>query len=162
MAREFDLLGDPIPENFGKPGANGHTPNAETCRKVRVLLVAGLTKARIAEELGITLPTLNKHYFRSGRVKVEAAKEAARADQRARLMLKLDEAVSAGNVSAMRALKVILDEEDIKQAARDAAGEGKPEKKRAAPIPPGKKAQLTAAAAAALEEDDLLNPEWTH
>ncbi len=161
MAREFDLLGDPIPENHGKPGANGHTPTAETLRKVRVLLVSGMPKKRIAEELGISMPTLTKHYFHSGKVKVKLAHEFALAEQRAKVLLQLDEAASGGNVSAMKAMKKILDEEDMKLLAAQAAGDtGEPAKTR--PMPKGKKEQLTAGAAAAIESDPLLDPERMH
>ncbi|MCA0922181.1 hypothetical protein [Pseudooceanicola nanhaiensis] len=161
MARDFDLLGDPIPANHGKPGANGHTPNAKSLNKVRMLHVAGVPKKEIAEELGISQPTLNKHYFQNGRLNLKDARAAARKQARAKILLRLDEAADAGNVSAMKAIKAILDEEDMAELARQAVGDDAPKRKEA-PLPKGKKEQLTAEAAAVIEDDDLLNPERFH
>ncbi len=83
MNRKFGLLGDPIPENHGKPGANGHVPTAENARKIRVLLVVDMKKAQIARYLGITFPTLNKHYFQSGKVNLQHSREHVAFPQRA-------------------------------------------------------------------------------
>ncbi|WP_136441623.1 hypothetical protein [Pacificoceanicola onchidii] len=160
MTQKFDLLGDPIPDNHGKPGANGHIATAENVSKVRGLLASGKDKRDIALELGITLPTLTKHYFQSGKLSVKNARRKARADLRAKLMLKLDEQVGKGNVSAMRTMKQILDEEDVRDAAQEAATA--PTATKPAALPKGKKEALTAAAEQAIDADPLLNPEHLH
>lgn len=159
MPREFDLLGDPIPENHGKPGANGHTPTAESVSKVRSLLAADMDLKDIAVELGITAPTLRKHYFQNGKINVKDAKRRARQEQRAKLMLKLDEQVDKGNVSAIRTMKQILDEEDkaadFKELAQGNSSKGT--QKKDPPMPKGKKDQLQRAATDAWESDPLLS-----
>ena len=159
MPREFDLLGDPIPDNHGKPGANGHTPTAESINKVRGLLAADVDLKDIALELGITAPTLRKHYFQSGKIKVKDAKQRARQELRAKLMLKLDEQVDKGNVSAIKTMKQILDEED-KAAEFKELQQGNSSadaKKKDPPMAKGKKDQLQKAAADAWESDPLLS-----
>ncbi len=158
MARDFDLLGDPIPDNHGKPGANGHVPNAKTISKVRVLLVSGLTKKEIARALGISTPTLSKHYFNSGRINLRHARDMALAEQKAKTLLRLDEAADAGNVSAMKAMRAILQEEILRDNARDAQGGAAQKPTKAKVLSQGKKAQLSDAAQAALDNDPLLKP----
>ena len=64
MTVEFDLLSDPIPENFGKRGRPPHILTPENRNKVRLLLPFDWTDSRIAQALRITGATLRKHYFR--------------------------------------------------------------------------------------------------
>lgn len=109
MDRKFDLLGDPIPEGRGEPGRTGHIPTAENARKIRALLVAGLKNQQIARELGISVPTLRKHYFQSGKINARLAREMAVAEMRARNILRLDAQADKGSVSAMRALEPLLE-----------------------------------------------------
>ncbi|WP_344716416.1 hypothetical protein [Sagittula marina] len=110
---EFDLLGDPIPEGRGKAGRTGHVPTSENASKIRTLLVAGMTNAQIAQQLGITVPTLRKHYFHSGRVKPKLAREMAVSESKAKLMLQLQGQADKGSVSAMKALYAIFDKAEL-------------------------------------------------
>lgn len=119
--RNFDLLGDPIPEGRGEPGRTGHIATRENISRVRQLLVAGLTKARIAEELGITSPTLNKHYFASGKINTRQAREMAIAESRAKIMLQLGREADSGNVSAMKTLLKEIDRAQLGLLDRDAS-----------------------------------------
>ena len=144
MAREFDLLGDPVPENFGKPGANGHVPTAEKLNKVRLLVVAKWTAKQIADELGISVPTLNKHYFRNASIKRSRA--IAIAEAQGRVMLQLDLAASEGSVSAMKELK-----KQFERAELELYGKELTDPKKAMPI--GKKELRKRAAASP-------DPEW--
>ena len=48
-----DLLGDPIPENWGKRGRPPHIPTERNRNKIRLLLALGWTKARITRALRI-------------------------------------------------------------------------------------------------------------
>lgn len=156
VAKLFDLLGDPIPDNKGNAGANGHVATAENVRKIRVLLVAGLPKARIAEQLGITSPTLNKHYFQSGKINHRHAREMALAEQRGKVLLRLDAAVDDGKVAAMKAMKSIIDEQEINDQAKRAAGREAPTRER--PLSVGKKTQLSEGAAEHLKKHPMLRP----
>ena len=76
MAKEnpgrFDLLGDPIPEGWGKRGRPPHIPTMRNRNKIRVLLALGWSKRWIASAIGITKATLQKHYFVELRQRDEA------------------------------------------------------------------------------------------
>lgn len=109
MNPKFDLLGDPIPEGRGKPGRTGHVPTSENARKIRALLVAGMKPAEIAKQLGISGPTLRKHYFANGKINVKMARQMATSEMRARNILRLDAQADKGNVSAMRTLETLID-----------------------------------------------------
>lgn len=119
MNQKFDLLGDPIPDGRGEPGRTGHIPTAENARRIRALLVAGMTNTQIAADLGITVPTLRKHYFHNGKVNAKLAREMAIAEMRARNVLRLDAEADKGNVSAMRALEPILEKAQRDMAERE-------------------------------------------
>ncbi len=64
MTGDFDLPGDPTPENWGQRGRPAHIPAERNRNKIRLLLAIGLTNTRIARALGSTGATLGKHYFR--------------------------------------------------------------------------------------------------
>lgn len=117
MVRDFDLLGDPIPEGRGKPGATGHIPTAERVNKVRLLVVARWTSQQIAAEIGVSVPTLNRHYFRNGSIK--RAREVVIAEARGRVFLQLDRAAEAGSVSAMKELGKLVLAEELRGMASD-------------------------------------------
>jgi len=93
----FDLLGDPIPPNFGRRGRPPHIPTKENSNKIMLLLAQGWTDARIAGALGITVPTLKKHYF-----SVLKARDVARDRVEAIGLISLWNMGRAGNVAAMK------------------------------------------------------------
>lgn len=97
FAPEFDLLGDPIPPNWGKRGRPPHVPTRENASKVMLLLAQGWTDVRIAGALGITVPTLRKHYFRQLK-----ARDVARDRAEAIGLLTLWNMGREGNVAAMK------------------------------------------------------------
>lgn len=59
-----DLLGDPIDPHHGCRGRPRHIPTAERRRQARELRAAGASQEAIAAALGITIPTLTRHYRR--------------------------------------------------------------------------------------------------
>jgi hypothetical protein len=129
MDPKFDLLGDPIPEGRGKAGRTGHIPTAENARKIRTLLVAGMKPERIAQQMGISVPTLRKHYFQNGKVNAKLARQFAIAEMRARKLLRLDEQADKGNVSAIRTMSAEMDRIE-REIAEDAVGKNaKPKEK---------------------------------
>ncbi|WOI30053.1 hypothetical protein [Sulfitobacter dubius] len=83
------------------------------------MLVAGLNNSQIARELGISVPTLRKHYFQSGKIKAKMAREMAIAEMRARNILRLDAQADKGSVSAMRALEPLLEKAEREIAERE-------------------------------------------
>lgn len=99
MALNFDLLGDPIPENHGGRGRPPHIPTTENRSQVRVLLGLGWTPVAIARSLRITLPTLRKHYFSELRDR-EMARFQLKAAQ---IMMEYREA-DKGNAGMIKAL----------------------------------------------------------
>lgn len=144
----FDLLGHPIPDGRGEPGRTGHIPTPEIASKIRTLLVSGLNLERIAPEVGISVPTLRKHYFASGRIKAKQARAMALAEARAKNLLQLQMAADTGNVSAMKAIEKILDRETARLLDDEVT---RPEREPA----PGKK-QIARNAARAAEDELAL------
>lgn len=109
LRREFDLFGHPLPRNLGRAGRNEHVATAENIDKVRALLLAGWRGDAIAQELGISEPTLRKHYFRT----IDAARRQALAESRAKVMVQLAGAAGTGNVSAMKELLRVIGEQEM-------------------------------------------------
>jgi predicted transcriptional regulator len=115
---EFDLLGDPIPRNHGERGRPEHAFDPKIAKTIRVLLCADMTLGRIAREVGLSAPTLRKVYFQSGKISRAQARKVALAEQKAKMLLRLDAAADSGNVSAMKAQINMLEREIF--AIRDA------------------------------------------
>lgn len=93
----FDLLGDPIPPNKGKRGRPQHVPTKGNANKIMLLLAQGWTDVRIAGALGITIPTLKKHYF-----SVLKTRDIARDRVESIGLLSLWNMGREGNVAAMK------------------------------------------------------------
>lgn len=159
MPENFDLLGDPIPEGFGKRGRPPHLPTQKNRNKVMLLQALDWSAERIAKALGITTPTLRKHYFRELRARAEARQRVEGA-----LLARLWEKVDAGDVGAMKAFRQVLDRHDLVNGHAAFAGTEIP-RPLPAPAKPerlGKKEQAVADAATAgagtAWGEDLLPP----
>jgi hypothetical protein len=126
MARDLDLLGDPIPEGHGEPGRPEHIPTVQNRNKVRLLLAMGHTQAKVAAALDVDPKTLRKHYS-----------PELQSRRRARAVLEgaLTYAVAAkaleGDVPAYREMRKLLDKVD--QAETDASLRGAAPKPERAP-----------------------------
>ena len=122
MPGDFDLLGDPIPEGFGKRGRPPHVPDDKKRIKVKLLLAVGRTDAEIARALGITDKTLSKYYFRELR-----SRDDARFQVEGTRLLKLYEAAEEGKVAANKELGKILEKAALadNEFAKRAAAIGK-------------------------------------
>jgi hypothetical protein len=156
VAVDFDLLGDPISPNRGEPGRPIRVATSQEVSKVRVLLRAGLGKKRIADEIGVSLPVLNRLFFASGKVSYRHARAAAIAEARAKTLLQLEAAADGGNVSAMKAQLKAQEAElrDLVDGEVAAGRGGNPGATKAPrPMPAGKKE--AARAAAMVVEDEL-------
>jgi hypothetical protein len=124
MALNFDLLGDPIPENWGRRGRPQHVPTQENRSKIRLLLGFGWTAERIARALRVSKPTLRKHYF----AELRHADEARDALKAAHLMMVYRQA-DAGNVGAIKELGRLIERDELERIPqRRRAEEPKPEK----------------------------------
>jgi hypothetical protein len=111
MDGKFDLLGDPIPEGWGKRGRPPHMVTEEKRCKVKLLLAIGRKNHEIAAALGISEPTLRKNYFREMR-----SREEAKFQLEGTRLLRMYEQVEAGNVGAIKELGKVLE-----KAERDAS-----------------------------------------
>ncbi len=114
MAENFDLLGDPIPEGFGKRGRPPHIPSTEKRNKVILLLALGKDNDCIARALGITKPTLKKHYFRELKVRDEARDRV----DGIRVMALWCQ-VREGNVAALKEFNRLMERVDLETAERE-------------------------------------------
>lgn len=111
MAENLDLLGWPIPEarDAGRPE---HVPTEENRNKIMMLLVFKKTNAEIAKAVGLSVPTLRKHYLqelsqrRIARLQLDATRWAA-----------LYAKVVAGDVSANKELGKVLESHDRAELA---------------------------------------------
>lgn len=139
MSEGFDLLGDPIPEGFGRRGRPPHLVTDEKRLKVRVLLAFTGDEDEVADGLGITVKTLRKHYFRE-----LADKRRANRMLKATLLTSLMKEAEAGNATAIDKLFKRLDKHDL--ALLSEAVQGRGEDKSKAEEKLGKKDQQRRAA----------------
>jgi hypothetical protein len=151
------LFGWPAMPWKGMRGRPPHVPCEKSVNKVKMLLAFGWANSRIANALGISEPTLRRHYFSV--LKVRAIARDALDARRAELLWAQ---VEKGNVGAMKAFDRILSENDIMTRARRLRDdeveddEEAPVQKRSGYI--GKKGLATDAAQAALAIDPDLQP----
>lgn len=114
MDLDFDLLGDPIPEGWGKRGRPPHVPNDEKRNKVMMLMAMGWPDERIGNALGITAKTLRKHYFPQLK-----ARDHARDRVEGARMSALWAAVQSGSVPAIKYLGEVFARLDLARTARE-------------------------------------------
>ena len=146
MDGNFDLFGMPVPDGFGKRGRPEHMVTLESTNKVKLLLALGWSNERIAHALGLSLPTLRKHYFQ-----VLKVRDFQRDMLDAARLSKLWELGMAGNVAAMREFDRMLERNDAMMA--DAKWRGGDDETPAQKEKLGKKEQAQIAAAAVEESD---------
>jgi len=108
MFENFDLFGDPIPDNWGRRGRPAHIITRENRNKCLLLAALGWNNERIARALHITAPTLKRNYFRELRFRDE---QRDRLD--ASLAMRLWKEVEAGNVAAMKEFRRLLERNDL-------------------------------------------------
>lgn len=143
MGGDFDLFGMPVECLRPVRGRPQHVPCEKTENKIKVLLAFGWTNARIAAAVGLSEPTLRKHYFR-----VLRQRDAQRDRMTAEMALKLLEQGMAGNVASMKAFAALMERNDRMAASQrfeDAQRDDEADEVEA-PEPQGKKARAAAAA----------------
>lgn len=159
MSENFDLLGDPIPENRGKRGRPAHIPTRKNRNKVMMLLAMGWTDQGVANALGVSIPTLNKHYFRELKLR-----DIARDRLKATHMEMLWEQAKKGSVPAIKEFRKLMDKVEAEDAEQHfltrAAGTPMP---RQAKLGKKEEADLAANSAGYGTDwgDDLLGPGRT-
>lgn len=124
----LDLFGFPIPEPRDKAGRPEHVPTDENRNKIMMMMVFGCTNADLAKSIGVSVPTLRKHYLQQlqqrsvARLQLDAVRRAA-----------LFNKVRAGDVSAIKELdrqlgRLDLDNLAEKVATRPRADDRAPER----------------------------------
>lgn len=129
MEPNFDLFGNPVRAGHGERGRPSYEASVQDRNKVKLLLALGWVNQRIANALGISLPTL-KRYFRA-ELKIRDAMRD-RLDAR-RFEIAMEQA-NAGNMTALKVLGDLIDRSD-RMAFEHAMGESD----RKAEKPTGKK-----------------------
>ena len=116
-----DLFGCPVRRERGR-GRPAHVWTLENSNKVNLLFACGYDIKDVAAALGITQPTLRKHYFSE----VEQ-RRVARIRVRALQLERLNRAADAGNVAAEKALAGMIQGEVVKVISdRKAASQSAP------------------------------------
>lgn len=122
---ELDLFGDPVFNRCAKRGRPEHVATARNRQKVDLLFAVGYDVKEVAQAMGISQPTLRKHYFSS----VEKRDSADRRVE-AELLVELIGQVKDGKTGAATELFKRLDRGRLdKMAARHRAPEPKAAKK---------------------------------
>ena len=141
---------EPLPlKGRGRPS---HVRSEEKVNKVMVLLAMDKSNLQIANALGITEPTLRKHYFPELKVRA-MARDALEAE----VLVALVGEAKAGSVGAFKQVQARFDRIEMALRAKAIAGdEDRKPQQRA--IPKGKKDQAKQAAEDVLAENPLFNP----
>lgn len=117
----LDLFGDPVPANRGRKGRPEHVPTKENCNKVKMLLALGWRPDDVAGALGITAPTLRKHYSSELR-----QRDRQRLRLRARLKMLLWGQCEVGNVTAIKEFVRQMEAAEAARASAEFVGERAP------------------------------------
>ncbi len=151
------LFGWPAMPWKGARGRPPHVATEENINKVKLLMALDWTVERIANALGITQPTLRRHYISV--LKLRALARDALDARRAELLW---QQVEKGNVGAMKQFGLMVEEADRRSKSRLAAEQ---EEEEEAPRTPAKTSgyvrktdRAADAAQAALMIDPDLNP----
>lgn len=126
---ERDLFGVPVTVRLRGRGRPAHEWSEEKSNRVKMMLALGWGVERIAGVLGISVPTLRKHYLAELKIR-----DIARDALIVRQAEKLQELSEAGNVGAIKTLGALLEKNDrallAAAARREGAGEAGPERRR--------------------------------
>ncbi|WP_019998760.1 hypothetical protein [Aureimonas ureilytica] len=152
MSHDVDLFGDPIPPGHGRRGRPAHVPTRASRDKVLIGLALGWSNERIANGMGLSLPTLRKAYAAELKTR-----EMARDRMDLRIVEKLFEGVNAGNVGAIKELRKVVERNDMMVAA-DAARFKPREAEEEKSKPLGKKEQRQANADAQTSQGRFAVP----
>ena len=117
----LDLFGDPIAVALEGRGRPEHRWSLENSNKVLLAFARGLSVKEAATAIGVSVPTLRKHY---------SSEVAKRADARLRMemtqLARLNAGAQAGNVSAEKELFKRLDKAALADLANRVSDRGAP------------------------------------
>lgn len=139
-SEDVDLFGDPVIHRGGKRGRPEHVRTERNANKVSLLFALGHEVKDVAAAIGITQPTLRKHYFSE-----VSQRTAMQLKLKAEVLAQLFDQAKAGNVGAM---KKLLDQAErgelvsLNAAVKNRKTDDKPKKA----LPVGKKQEQQALA----------------
>lgn len=107
----FDLLGHPVSANKGEKARPQHAPSTENLEKIILLLGMGRSEADCAAAIGLSVPTMKKHYFSHPEVRL--AKRHAALVVEGELLRRLNEQSLAGKTAATEKLLKRLDKAQL-------------------------------------------------
>ena len=114
MTEEIDLFGNPFVEKPTRRGRPPHEVTKKTRNRVSMLVALGWTNPRIASAMGVTLPTLHKHYF------YELGQRTVARDRLELRRLELAwELAESGNVGAFKEFGKLLERNDRMEIERE-------------------------------------------
>lgn len=139
ISGRIDLFGEPLRETRDGPGRPEHCWSQENSNKINLMFAAGHDVKAAAKSIGISVPTLRKHYFaevekwRTARLRLEATQ-----------LNRLNKAAEAGSVAADKELHKRVEKGALRQLSDRIASraEAKPKAQRI-----GKKEERKIAAA---------------
>ncbi|ARM12118.1 MULTISPECIES: hypothetical protein [Rhizobium] len=114
MADDLDLFGNPYHSAGRGQGRPEHVPTEENIINVMVLLASGMTNAEVAKTVGLSTPTLRKHYFH-----LLKQREVMLARLKARLRTAQIQQGLAGNAAALSGALKMLDGVTAEKVNRD-------------------------------------------
>lgn len=96
---ETDLFGEPVVERSEGRGRPGHRRTRESSNKVLLMFALGRSEKQAATAIGVSVPTLRKHYFSECQKRREAALKLE-----ATQLERLNKRAADGNVTAEKEL----------------------------------------------------------
>ncbi|WP_336801466.1 hypothetical protein [Kaistia sp. MMO-174] len=116
MAQDLDLFGNPLVVADPKLGRPPHEPTEENIIFIMVLLAAGYTNKQVAATLGLTVPTLRKHYLH-----LLKQKDLMLDRMRTKLRVSQIKQGLGGNATALNAALATLDKIQAENAEKKVA-----------------------------------------
>jgi hypothetical protein len=117
MNDDFDLFGNPYDASPKKAGRPEHVPTEENIINIMVLLASGMTNREVAKTVGLSVPTLRKHYLH-----LTKSREVLLSRLKAKLRTAQIQQGLAGNAAALAASLRMLDTVSAERVARDLQG----------------------------------------
>lgn len=114
-------------------GRPRHEPTGRSRDRVRILVAAGMGTAEIAVALGISEPTVRRHYA--------AELATGGAEKRAELIERLYRTAMAGNTTALREMLAMIDKAALERVADTVDARAQSDAASRKPETPGKKEQ---------------------
>lgn len=137
----LDLFGQPVRQRREGRGRPEHVWSLQNSQKINLLFACGRDIKDVAAAVGLSVPTLRKHYFSE----CEGRRHAA-IRMRALQLSRLNAEADKGNVAAEKALAGMIQSEQVRAVSDQVVARGRSVRPDPKPEPLGKKAAAKAAA----------------